>query len=527
MMFRKVLIANRGEVAVRVMRACKELGIRTVAVYSSADKKAFHRVYADECYYIGEAEPSKSYLNIDAIINAAKRSGAEAIHPGYGFLAENPEFARRCEEEGIVFIGPSSKVIEAMGSKLNARRLMKDAGVPIVPGSDEINDIETAIEFAEKIGYPVAVKASSGGGGIGISIVHNEDELRKAFNRSKKLAKKFFGDSQIYIEKYLPKARHIEFQILGDTKVVHLCERECSIQRRNQKLIEEAPSLVLNEEMREKFGKIAVKGAKYIGYKNAGTMEFLFWDGSIYFLEMNTRLQVEHTITEMITGIDIVKEQLRIASGEGISFDQEDVKIRGHAIECRINAEDPVTFFPRTGKIIHYRSPGGMGIRVDSGIHMGYEIAPYYDSMISKLIAWGRSRMEAIARMKRALYEYIIEGVETNIPFHMVVLEDEEFIKGNIHIRFIEERKITERVKSLLSNIKHLKKRLDEIFHDHENDYLIAAIALSAYMKENEDEYMEIGERGDEMVKAKPEMDYNAWKARNRILATNWLRWRL
>ncbi len=490
-MFRKVLVANRGEIAVRVMRSCKELGIKTVAIYSDADVRSFHRVYADECYYIGKPEPSDSYLNIEKIIDVAKKSGAEAIHPGYGFLAENPEFARRCEEEGIVFIGPSADVIEAMGSKVNARKLMKEAGVPVIPGSDEVRDVEEAKDFAEKIGYPVVVKASGGGGGIGITIARNEEELVRAFERSKKLGEKYFRDSTVYIEKYLSKPRHIEFQILADDKVIHLGERECSIQRRHQKLIEEAPSPIFDEEMREKFGKIAVKGAKHIGYKNAGTMEFLYQDGEIFFLEMNTRLQVEHTITEMVTGIDIVKEQLRIASGEGISVDQEDVVIRGHAIECRINAEDPINFLPRTGKITHYRSPGGPGIRVDSGIHMGYEIPPYYDSMISKLIAWGRTREEAIARMRRALYEYIIEGVETNIPFHIVVLNDEEFARGNTHTRFVEERKIVERVKAVMSSISHLKKRLDEIFtadhHVTEDDIIAAAIsaALTEYLKES------------------------------------------
>ncbi len=486
-MFRKILVANRGEIAVRVMRACKELGIRTVAVYSLVDKRAFHRVYADECYLIGDAEPSKSYLNMDAILDAAKKSGAEAIHPGYGFLAENPEFARKCEEEGIVFIGPSHRVISAMGSKINARMLMREAGVPVVPGKENIESEDEAVEVAEKIGYPVAIKASGGGGGIGISIARNEKEIREGFEKSKKLGERYFRDPSVYIERYLERPRHIEFQILSDgRKVIHLGERECSIQRRHQKLIEEAPSPAFTEEMRERFGKIAVKGAKHIGYTNAGTMEFLYQDGELYFLEMNTRLQVEHTITEMVTGIDIVKEQIRIASEVGMTVDQEDVRIRGHAIEARINAEDPVNFLPRTGKIVHYRSPGGPGIRVDSGIHMGYEITPYYDSMISKLVAWGKTRMEAIARMRRALYEYIIEGVETNIPFHMVVVEDEEFVKGNTHTKFIEERHIPERVLSSIKSIKHLKTRLDEIFtrdHIEKSDWdEIVFVAVSAVM---------------------------------------------
>ncbi|MBE8540616.1 acetyl-CoA carboxylase biotin carboxylase subunit [Geoglobus acetivorans] len=517
-MFRKILIANRGEIAVRVMRACKELGIKTVAVYSKADLHAFHRVYADECYFIGEPEPSKSYLNIDTIIDAAKRSGAEAIHPGYGFLAENPEFARRCNEEGLVFIGPKPEVIEAMGSKINARRLMKEAGVPVVPGSDVLKSEDDAVDFAEKIGYPVVIKASGGGGGIGITIAYSSEEVRRAFEKSRKLGEKYFRDSTVYVEKYLPKPRHIEFQILSDgDKVLHLGERECSIQRRHQKLIEEAPSPIFNEEMREKFGKIAVKGAKHIGYTNAGTMEFLYQDGELYFLEMNTRLQVEHTITEMVTGIDIVKEQIRIAYGTGIGFDQEDVRIRGHAIEARINAEDPVSFLPRSGRITHYRSPGGPGVRVDSGVHMGYEISPYYDSMISKLITWGRTRIEAIARMRRALYEYIIEGVETNIPFHMVVVEDEEFAKGNTHTKFVDERHIPERVLASIKNIRHLKHRLDDIFrgvNGVRKDYDPVAIAVSAVMA-----YLE-NERIEGLVEAKVSQ---SWKIYHRLRSLGWM----
>lgn len=517
-MFRKILVANRGEIAVRVMRACKEFGIKTVAVYSKADVYAFHRVYADECYYIGDPEPAKSYLNIDAIIDAAKKSGSEAIHPGYGFLAENPEFARRCEEEGLVFIGPKPKVIEAMGSKVNARKLMKEAGVPVVPGSDALDDPEDAVDYAERIGYPVAIKASGGGGGIGITIAHSAEEVRKAFTKSKKLGEKFFKDSTVYVEKYLPRPRHIEFQILSDgKKVLHLGERECSIQRRHQKLIEEAPSPAFNDEMREKFGKIAVKGAKHIGYTNAGTMEFLYQDGELYFLEMNTRLQVEHTITEMVTGIDIVKQQIRIAYGEEIGFDQEDVKINGHAIEARINAEDPINFLPRSGKITHYRSPGGPGVRVDSGVHMGYEISPYYDSMISKLTTWGRTRLEAIARMRRALYEYIIEGVETNIPFHMVVVEDEEFVKGNTHTKFIEERNIQERVLNSIKNIRHLKHRLDMIFcgvDQPQSDIDPIAIAVSAVMAYLENEKLE------GLIDAKVSQ---SWKIYNRLRSLGWL----
>jgi len=490
-MFKKILVANRGEIAVRVMRACRELGIKTVAVYSTADKRSFHRVYADECYWIGEPEPKESYLNIDKIIDVAKKSGAEAIHPGYGFLAENPEFARRCEEEGIKFIGPKPEVIEAMGSKLNARKLMKEAGVPLVPGSPEVRDIDEARKWADKIGYPVAIKASGGGGGIGITIVWNEDELEQAFYKSKKLGEKFFKDPAVYIEKYLPKPRHIEIQILADEhgNIIHLGERECSIQRRHQKVIEECPSPIMTEELREKMGKVAVKGAKYIGYSNAGTMEFLYYDGDFYFLEMNTRLQVEHPITELVTGIDIVKYQIRIAYGEELMHDQEDIEMRGHAIECRIYAEDPITFLPRTGKIIHYRSPGGIGVRVDSGVFMGCEITPYYDPMISKLSVWGMDRLEAIQRMKRALHGYIIDGVETNIPLHFAVMNNEAFVRGDTHTRFIEEQNIHEEVKKIAGQIQTLHKRLAEILWENElteEELVAATAAVLSYMKSKE-----------------------------------------
>ena len=486
-MFKKVLVANRGEIAVRVMRACREMGIKTVAIYSSADRKAIHRLYADESYYVGEAEARKSYLNMDKIIEIAKKSGAEAIHPGYGFLAENPEFARRCEEEGIVFIGPKPDVIEAMGSKVNARKMMKEAGLPVVPGSPALKDAEHAKEWAEKIGYPVAIKASGGGGGIGISIVWNEDQIEDAFLKSKKLGEKYFGDPTVYIEKYLPKPRHIEFQVLADEhgNVIHMGERECSIQRRHQKLIEECPSPVVDEETREKMGKLVVKGAKHIGYTNAGTMEFLYYDGDFYFLEMNTRLQVEHTITEMVTGIDIVKYQIRIAYGEELQHDQEDIVMRGHAIECRINAEDPVDFLPRTGRIMHYRSPGGIGIRIDSGVHMGYRIPKEYDPMISKLIAWGENRMEAIMRMRRALYEYVIVGVETNIPFHMAVMHHEAFVRGDTHTKFVEEHNIREEVKRFMVELYPIKKRLDEMFSGAglEEEEVVAVTAALTYAK--------------------------------------------
>ncbi|RLI89606.1 MAG: acetyl-CoA carboxylase biotin carboxylase subunit [Archaeoglobales archaeon] len=487
-MFRKILVANRGEIAVRIMRACKELDISTVAIYSTADKKSFHRVYADEAYWIGKPEPKDSYLNIDKIIEVAKRAECEAIHPGYGFLAENAEFAKRCEEEGIKFIGPPSSVIEAMGSKLNARKLMGEAGVPVVPGSPELRSLDDAYKWADRVGYPVAIKASGGGGGIGISIAWNEDELEAAYHRSKTLGEKYFKDPAVYIEKYMPKPRHIEFQILADEHggVIHLGERECSIQRRHQKVIEEAPSPVVDEETRERVGKLAVKGAKHIKYTNAGTMEFLYYDGEFYFLEMNTRIQVEHPITELVTGIDIVKYQIRIAYGEELRHDQEDIELRGHAIECRIYAEDPITFMPKTGKIVHYRSPGGIGVRVDSGIHMGCEITPYYDPMISKLSVWGNDRMEAIQRMRRALHGYIIDGVETNIPFHMAVMYNEAFVRGETHTNFIEEQNIKEYIKKITEELQPLKKKLAEIFWEEEltkEEVIAATIAALCHAK--------------------------------------------
>jgi len=489
-MFSKVLVANRGEIAVRVMRACRELGIRSVAVYSSADKKAFHRVYADEDYYIGKADPRKSYLNIERILEVAKKAEIDAIHPGYGFLAENAEFAERCEEEGFTFIGPSPEVIRTAGSKVRSREKMINAGVPVIPGSPKIDSVDDAFEWAEKLGYPVAVKASGGGGGIGIVIVNNPSELEEAFKKSKKLGDSYFKDSTIYLEKYLAKPRHIEVQIIADEhgSVIHLGERECSIQRRHQKLIEESPSPAVDEDLREKIGELAVRGAKEIGYTNAGTFEFLYENGEFYFLEINSRLQVEHTITEIVTGIDIVKYQILIADGEPLHHGQEDITLRGHAIECRINAEDPINFYPRSGRILHYRSPGGIGVRVDSGIHMGYRIPEEYDSMISKLVTYGETRREAIARMRRALYEYVIEGVETNIPFHIAVMNDEEFVKGNIHTKFVEERNIAEKVKEYIAAFRPIKAKLDEIFM--ESDFTreeISAIITAIDLYEEEE----------------------------------------
>ncbi|NYT01289.1 MAG: acetyl-CoA carboxylase biotin carboxylase subunit [Methanosarcinales archaeon] len=452
-MFKKILIANRGEIAIRVMRACRELGISTVAVYSEADRNALFARYADEAVFVGPSPASQSYLRMDKIIQAAMDTGAEAIHPGYGFLSENPEFARRCEEEGIVFIGPPSTAIEGMGSKITARQTMMAAGVPVVPGTKSgISDPDQAVTVADSIGYPVMIKPAAGGGGIGMKIVHNGKDLPSALSSSQSIAKSAFGDETVYIEKYLEEPRHIEFQILADNKgkTVYVSERECSIQRRHQKLIEESPSPIMTPELREEMGTIAVKAARAINYVSAGTVEFMYSKGDFYFLEMNTRLQVEHPITEMVTGIDLAKEQITIAADGDIGFDQKDIKIQGWAFECRINAEDPLNeFAPSPGRIKRYRSPGGPGIRVDSGVYTGYVIPPYYDSLISKLVAHGRDRNEAIARMERALYEYIVVGVTTNLLFHKAVLKNERFRRGDINTHFIKEENIMDDVKVL------------------------------------------------------------------------------
>lgn len=449
-MFKKVLIANRGEIAIRVMRACRELGISTVAVCSEADKNALFAKYADEAYLIGPAPSSQSYLNMEAILAVAKNTGAEAIHPGYGFLSENPVFAKRCEEEGIVFIGPPSHVIAEMGSKIRARNLMMKAGVPVVPGTkDAVEDPVEAVKIAEEIGYPVLIKASAGGGGIGMKVVDSSDELAAALSSTRQMAGSAFGDSSVFIEKYVEEPRHIEIQILADGygNTIYLSDRECSIQRRHQKLIEEAPSPIMTPELRAQMGEAAVRVAKTIGYVNAGTVEFLYSKGNFYFLEVNTRLQVEHGITEMVTGVDIVREQLRIAWGEKLEFNQEDIIIDGHSIECRINAEDPLNdFAPSPGKIRGYRSAGGPGVRVDSGVHTGYTISPYYDSMISKLCVWAKTRDVAIARMERALYEYVVVGVQTNIPFHKAVMRNPAFRRGDLTTAFIEDHNILEAV---------------------------------------------------------------------------------
>jgi pyruvate carboxylase subunit A len=481
-MINKILVANRGEIAVRVMRACREMGISSVAVFSEADKDALFVKYADEAYLLGPAPASQSYLNIARVIEKARESGAEAIHPGYGFLAENPQFASACESEGIKFIGPSSRVLELVGDKVAARREMIKAGVPVVPGANEcIAEFEQAKSIARQIGYPVIIKPSGGGGGIGMAIVADEKSLSDAINSAQAIAKTAFGLGEVYIEKYLPNPRHIEFQILGDSggNIIHLGERECSIQRRHQKLIEESPSTALTPALREKMGEVAKNAAGCVGYVGAGTVEFLFSNGRGYFLEVNARIQVEHPVTEMVTGIDIVKAQIRIASGLPLDIRQEDVRINGNAIECRINAEDPLNgFIPTPGRIKAYYPPGGGGVRVDSGVYGSCSISPFYDPMISKLIAWGSNRDEAIARMRRALNEYVIAGINNNIPFHLAVMENERFAKGELGTHFIDnEATLMDDVKRIAEQGKPLQAKLTHLTEEKKKIAAIAAVA--------------------------------------------------
>jgi len=487
-MVHKILVANRGEIAIRVMRACREMGIPSVAVYSEVDKEALFARYADEAYCIGPPPATASYLNIQKVIEVAKESGADAIHPGYGFLAENPKFAQACEEEGIKFIGPSSRVLELMGDKVTARREMIKAGVPVVPGTDEcVAEFGQARKITNKIGYPVIIKPSGGGGGIGMTIVGNEGELAKALESTQAIATTTFGLRDVYIEKYLSNPRHIEFQLLGDSKgnAIHLGERECSIQRRHQKLIEESPSPAVTPEMRAKMGELAANAARFVGYEGAGTMEFLFSDGRFYFLEVNARVQVEHPVTEMVTGVDIVKEQIRIASGLPLGIKQEDIRMNGSAIECRINAEDPLNdFVPSPGKLRGYHSPGGIGIRVDSGVYTHYTIPPFYDSMISKLIVWGRDRNEAIIRMRRALYEYMIVGIKNNIPFHKAVMENPRFVKGELGTHFIDrEPTLLNDMKTIVEREKPLLEKLSQLYEGKRKIAAIAAVAAITQMQ--------------------------------------------
>src|SRR6266480_4458834 len=441
-MFKKILIANRGEVALRIIFACRELGIRTVAVFSEADENSLHVKFADEDVCIGPPRSADSYLNVPAVISAAEITGADAIHPGYGFLSESAYLAEVCEACHIKFIGPDPQVIRLMGDKARARRVMKKAGVPILPGSDgPLDNEEKALKLAKDIGYPVIVKATAGGGGRGMRVVRAAPELSHAVKTAGREAEAAFGVGDVYIEKYVESPRHVEFQILGDSHgaVVHLGERECSIQRRHQKLIEESPSPALSEKMRRRMGSIVIDAAKAVQYTNAGTFEFLMDpDGRFYFMEVNTRLQVEHPVTEMVTGIDIVKEQVRIAAGERLGFKQSEITFTGHSIECRVNAEDPETFVPSPGLIHAFSVPGGPGVRVETFAHSDCTISPYYDSMIAKIIVHGRDRQEAIARMKRTLEMTVVEGIKTSIPLHLRILSDADFIAGKISTSFME-----------------------------------------------------------------------------------------
>lgn len=442
-MLEKVLVANRSEIALRIIRACQELGVSSVAVYSDADAEALHVRTADEAVHIGPPPAGKSYLNIEALINAAKETGADAIHPGYGFLAENASFAAACEEAGLTYVGPSSEAIANMGDKSAARRVAQKADVPVVPGSEEISSADHALEAAGEIGYPVMVKAASGGGGRGIRVAEDEEELRKAVQVAKQEAEKAFGDGSLYLEKLLVGPRHVEVQVMADHhgNAIHLYERECSMQRRRQKVLEEAPSPGISPETRDKMTAAAVRLTKEAGYTNAGTLEFLVdAEENFYFIEMNTRIQVEHPVTEMLTGVDLVKEQIQVAAGEPLSIKQEDVPFEGWAMEFRINAEDPDhDFMPSPGEISTLEVPGGPGVRVDSAIYQGYEIPPFYDSLVGKLIVWSSTRKEAIARARRALREYRIEGVKTTIPLHLRLLDDEAFRSGDYHTGYLEE----------------------------------------------------------------------------------------
>lgn len=447
MVLDKVVIANRGEIALRILRGCRELGIKTVAVHSTVDSHLMHVKLADESVCIGPAMPQQSYLNIPAIISAAEITDAVAIHPGYGFLAESADFAERVEDSGFIFIGPKAENIRAMGDKVSAIRLMKKAGVPCVPGSDGAlgNDADENLKIARKIGYPVIIKAAGGGGGRGMRVVHSDAALSNAISLTKAEAKAAFNNDMVYMEKFLEKPRHIEIQVLSDGKgnAIYLGERDCSMQRRHQKVLEEAPAPFITEEERRTIGAVCVNACLEMEYRGAGTFEFLYEDGHFYFIEMNTRIQVEHPVTEMITGIDIVKQQLKIAAGEPLSIKQEDVKITGHSIECRINAEDPRTFVPSPGKIQYFHAPGGNGIRFDSHIYQGYDVPPYYDSLIGKLISFGESRQTAIARMRNALDEIIVEGIKTNIPLHQDLVRDANFHHGGTHIHYLEEKLAT------------------------------------------------------------------------------------
>lgn len=441
-MIEKVLIANRGEIALRIYRACREMGIKTVAVHSTADADAMHVRMADEAVCIGPAPAKDSYLNKAAIITAALVTGADAIHPGYGFLSENADFAEMVQEHGLTWIGPTPEMMRLMGDKITAKRTAIEAGLPVVPGSDgAVDTVEDALEASEKMGYPVLIKATAGGGGKGMRIAHNAEELPDAYMQARAEAKASFTSDQVYIEKYLENPRHIEMQVLADNygNVVHLGERDCSLQRNNQKVLEETPSPALNAEQRKKIGEIVSNAMRKMGYSNVGTIEFLYENGKFYFIEMNTRLQVEHPITEMVTGIDLVREQIRVAGGAHLNYTQDDVHFTGHAMECRINAEDPFSFIPCPGKIEQWHAPGGLWTRVDSGMYTGYTVPPYYDSMIAKLIVFGKTRNGCLMRLHRAIDEFVIEGVNTTLPLHDAIISSQDFIDGNYNIHWLEK----------------------------------------------------------------------------------------
>ena len=441
---KKVVIANRGEIALRILRACKEMGIKTVAVYSTADRDLKHVLLADEAVCIGPAAVSESYLDIPSLISVLEVTDADAIHPGYGFLSERADFAEKVESSGFIFIGPTADSIATLGDKLSAKKVMQEAGVPTVPGSDTAlgTDDQANLVLAKEVGYPVMIKASGGGGGRGMRVVHNEAALLNAISMTRKEAKAAFGDDRIYMEKFLENPRHIEIQVLADEhgNVVHLGERDCSVQRRHQKVIEEAPAIGITEKQRKRIGEKCVKACKQIGYRGAGTFEFLYENGEFYFIEMNTRLQVEHPVTEAITGIDLVKQQIRIAKGEKLPFEQSDIEFKGHAIECRLNAEDPENFTPCPGTIKQFHAPGGLGIRIDSHIYNGYKVPPQYDSMIGKLITYGEDRHSALQRMRNALDEIVIDGIKTNVPLHKKIMDSGKFQAGGVSIHYLEKK---------------------------------------------------------------------------------------
>ena len=506
-MIKKILIANRGEIAVRVIRSCREMGIQTVAVYSDADRTSMHVRYADEAYLIGPPPSNESYLSIDKILNIARVSGADAIHPGYGFLSENASFANKVKEAGLIFIGPSSESIQSMGNKITARKRMTAAGVPVVPGTKEkMKDPDRIVETGKKIGYPIMVKASAGGGGKGMRLVHKPENLVAAVTAAQSEAKASFGDDSVYLEKYIESPHHIEFQVLADQhgNVIHLCERECSVQRRHQKVVEETPSPLMNKKVRQEMGQTAVIATKAANYVGAGTIEFLMDDQlNYYFLEMNTRLQVEHPITEMVTGTDLVKEQIRIASGEHLAYKQEDISQNGHALECRIYAEDPENnFMPSPGTILKIDEPQGVGVRNDGYVFAGYDIPLYYDPMISKLITWGKDREESIGRMKRALNEYFISGVRTSIPFLYRIMETPDFVKGKYNTHFIQNNE-----KVLFSKANNKNKNLREV----EDLAMIAAL-----LEYSENKLKKNGQNGNNGSSSK-----NPWKEFGRKISAS------